>query len=243
MRSRRTQRSPRSPSDQAGHATAWPAYRPVHEGCSPLWPMKRPIPRRRRRSISSSSRWRRRNASCRACDRQRALMFLASWLRRLPVRLPLHHPRLAILGLLEARLIKSRSRDHGRPHRGKLAGAARSRPVDQPADARDAGPDASPNAASASPPMILRRPSARRKLVLTWSKRVKDQPAVAFALDLAAQDDPRSERCALRCGRAMARLGRDASMRPEAIAGSRCRGPSRRLRPGRAAFRSPRSRS
>ncbi len=32
-------------------------------------------------------------------------MFLASWLRRLPVRRLLHHPRLTILGLLEARLI------------------------------------------------------------------------------------------------------------------------------------------
>src|SRR4029453_19437314 len=39
------------------------------------------------------------------CDVERALLFLVGWLRRLPVRLPVHHPRLAILGLLESPLI------------------------------------------------------------------------------------------------------------------------------------------
>ena len=45
------------------------------------------------------------------------------------------HPRVAILGLLEARLQSFDTRRAGRPGRGRLAAGDRSRPVDEPADA------------------------------------------------------------------------------------------------------------
>ena len=112
-----------------------------------------------------------------ACDRQRALMFLASWLRRLPVRLPLHHPRLAILGLLEARLIS--------PDLVVMGGLTEGSWPAQP----DPGPWINrpmramldltqPERSIGLTAHDFAQAFGAKQLVLTWSKRVKDQPAV-----------------------------------------------------------------
>jgi len=112
------------------------------------------------------------------CDRQRALMFLTSWLRRLPVRLPLHHPRLTILGLLEARLIN--------PDLMIMGGLTEGSWPAQP----DPGPWINrpmramlelmqPERSIGLTAHDFAQGFGARELVLTWSKRVKEQPAVA----------------------------------------------------------------
>jgi ATP-dependent helicase/nuclease subunit B len=112
------------------------------------------------------------------CDRQRALMFLASWLRRLPVRRLLHHPRLAILGLLEARLIS--------PDLVIMGGLTEGSWPAQP----DPGPWINrpmramlnltqPERSIGLTAHDFAQAFGAKELVLTWSRRVKDQPAVA----------------------------------------------------------------
>jgi ATP-dependent helicase/nuclease subunit B len=112
------------------------------------------------------------------CDRQRALMFLMSWLRRLPVRLPLHHPRLTILGQLEARLIN--------PDLVIMGGLTEGSWPAQP----DPGPWINrpmramlelmqPERSIGLTAHDFAQGFGAKELVLTWSKRVKEQPAVA----------------------------------------------------------------
>lgn len=112
------------------------------------------------------------------CDRQRALMFLTSWLRRLPVRLPLHHPRLTILGLLEARLVNTDLVIMG----GLTEGSWPAQP--------DPGPWINrpmramlelmqPERSIGLTAHDFAQGFGAKELVLTWSKRVKEQPAVA----------------------------------------------------------------
>ena len=112
------------------------------------------------------------------CGRPRALMLLATWLRRLPVRLPLHHPRLAILGLLEARLIS--------PDLVILGGLTEGSWPAQP----DPGPWinrpmravldlAQPERSIGLTAHDFAQAFGAKEVVLTWSTRVKDQPAVA----------------------------------------------------------------
>lgn len=112
------------------------------------------------------------------CDRQRALMFLASWLRRLPVRLPLHHPRLTILGLLEARLINpdlivmgglTEGSWPAQPDPGPWINRPMRAMLDLTQPERSIGLTAHDFAQA----------FGAKELVLTWSKRVRDQPAVA----------------------------------------------------------------
>lgn len=113
-----------------------------------------------------------------SCGMERAALFLAGWLRRLPVRLPLHHPRLAILGLLEARLID--------PDVVVLGGLTEASWPAQP----DPGPWINRpmrESLGLTPPERSIGLTAHDfaqgfgapKVVLTWSKRVKEQPAVA----------------------------------------------------------------
>jgi len=112
------------------------------------------------------------------CGLERALLFLAAWLRRLPVRLPVHHPRLAILGLLEARLIN--------PHVVIMGGLTEGSWPAQP----DPGPWINrpmrdtlglipPERSIGLTAHDFQQGFGAPELVLTWSKRVKDQPAVA----------------------------------------------------------------
>lgn len=112
------------------------------------------------------------------CGRQRALMFLASWLRRLPVRLALHHPRLTILGLLEARLIN--------PDLVIMGGLTEGSWPAQP----DPGPWINrpmrvildltqPERSIGLTAHDFAQAFGGKELVLTWSRRVRDQPAVA----------------------------------------------------------------
>jgi ATP-dependent helicase/nuclease subunit B len=111
------------------------------------------------------------------CDRQRALMFLTSWLRRLPIRLPLHHPRLTILGLLEARLIN--------PDLVIMGGLTEGSWPAQP----DPGPWINrpmramlelmqPERSIGLTAHDFAQGFGGKEVVLTWSKRVKEQPAV-----------------------------------------------------------------
>ncbi len=112
------------------------------------------------------------------CDIERALLFLAGWLRRLPVRLARHHPRLAILGLLEARLINPDVVIMGGLTEGSWPalpdpGPWINRPMREtlgltPPE-RSIGLTAHDFAQGLGAPEVM----------LTWSKRVKDQPAVA----------------------------------------------------------------
>lgn len=111
------------------------------------------------------------------CDRQRALMFLASWLRRLPVRLPLHHPRLTILGLLEARLINpdlvimgglTEGSWPAQPDPGPWINRPMRAMLDLTQPERSIGLTAHDFAQG----------FGAKEAVLTWSQRVKDQPAV-----------------------------------------------------------------
>src|SRR4029078_8013577 len=112
------------------------------------------------------------------CERQRALMFLASWLRRLPVRRLLHHPRLAILGLLAARLISPELVIMG----GLTEGSWPAQPDPGPWINRPmretlglTPPESSIGLTAHDFAPGFRDPG----LLLAWSRRVKDQPAVA----------------------------------------------------------------
>jgi ATP-dependent helicase/nuclease subunit B len=113
-----------------------------------------------------------------ACDQQRAWMFLTAWLRRLPVRRSLNHPRLTILGLLEARLIH--------PDLVIMGGLTEGSWPAQP----DPGPWinrpmramlelAQPERSIGLTAHDFAQTFGAREVVLTWSKRVNDQPAVA----------------------------------------------------------------
>lgn len=112
------------------------------------------------------------------CDRQRALMFLASWLRRLPVRLPLHHPRLTILGLLEARLINPDLVIMGALTEGSWPAQPDPGPwINRPM--RTLLELMQPERSIGLTAHDFAQGFGAKELVLTWSKRVKDQPAVA----------------------------------------------------------------
>ncbi len=113
-----------------------------------------------------------------ACGMERAALFLAGWLRRLPVRLPLHHPRLAILGLLEARLIDpdvvvmgglTEASWPAQPDPGPWINRPMRESLGLTPPERSIGLTAHDFAQGFGAPQV----------VLTWSKRVKDQPAVA----------------------------------------------------------------
>lgn len=112
------------------------------------------------------------------CGMERAALFLAGWLRRLPVRLPLHHPRLAILGLLEARLINpdvvimgslTEASWPAQPDPGPWINRPMRESLGLTPPERSIGLTAHDFAQGFGAP----------KVVLTWSKRVKEQPAVA----------------------------------------------------------------
>jgi ATP-dependent helicase/nuclease subunit B len=112
------------------------------------------------------------------CDRQRALMFLANWLRRLPVRQLLHHPRLTILGLLEARLISPDLVIMGGLTEGSWPaqpdpGPWINRPMRAMLDLTQ------PERSIGLTAHDFVQAFGAKELVLTWSRRVKDQPAVA----------------------------------------------------------------
>lgn len=112
------------------------------------------------------------------CDIDRALLFLAGWLRRLPVRLPVHHPRLAILGLLEARLIDPDVVIMG----GLTEGSWPAQPDPGPwinRPMRDTLGLTPPERSIGLTAHDFAQGFGAPELVLTWSKRVKDQPAVA----------------------------------------------------------------
>lgn len=112
------------------------------------------------------------------CGLERAALFLASWLRRLPVRLAVHHPRLAILGLLEARLID--------PDVVVLGGLTEASWPAQPNPGpwinrpmRDMLGLTPPERSIGLTAHDFAQGFGAPKVVLTWSKRVKEQPAVA----------------------------------------------------------------
>ena len=112
------------------------------------------------------------------CDVERALLFLMGWLRRLPVRLPVHHPRLAILGLLEARLINPDVVIMG----GLTEGSWPAQPDPGPwinRPMRDTLGLTPPERSIGLTAHDFQQGFGAPELVLTWSKRVKDQPAVA----------------------------------------------------------------
>lgn len=112
------------------------------------------------------------------CGVERALLFLAGWLRRLPVRLPVHHPRLAILGLLEARLINPDVVIMG----GLTEGSWPAQPDPGPwinRPMRDTLGLMPPERSIGLTAHDFVQGFGAPELVLTWSKRVKDQPAVA----------------------------------------------------------------
>jgi ATP-dependent helicase/nuclease subunit B len=112
------------------------------------------------------------------CARQRALMFLASWLRRLPVRRLLHHPRLAILGLLEARLISPDLVIMGGLTEGSWPAQPDPGPwINRPMRAMLALTQ--PERSIGLTAHDFAQAFGAKELVLTWSRRVKDQPAVA----------------------------------------------------------------
>ncbi|QIG48682.1 double-strand break repair protein AddB [Nordella sp. HKS 07] len=112
------------------------------------------------------------------CGPERAALFLAGWLRRLPVRLSVHHPRLSILGLLEARLINpdvvimgglTEASWPAQPDPGPWINRPMRESLGMTPPERSIGLTAHDFAQGLGAP----------KVVLTWSKRVKEQPAVA----------------------------------------------------------------
>lgn len=111
------------------------------------------------------------------CTRERAAMFLLSWLRRQPVRRPLHHPRLTILGLLEARLINPDLVIMG----GLTEGSWPAQPDPGPwinRPMRELLDLTQPERSIGLTAHDFVQAFGARELALTWSKRVKDQPAV-----------------------------------------------------------------
>lgn len=112
------------------------------------------------------------------CDLERSLLFLAGWLRRLPVRRPLHHPRLAILGLLEARLIDPDVVIMGGLTEGSWPAQPDPGPwVNRPM--RETLGLTPPERSIGLTAHDFAQGLGASKVVLTWSKRVADQPAVA----------------------------------------------------------------
>jgi ATP-dependent helicase/nuclease subunit B len=112
------------------------------------------------------------------CGVERALLFLAGWLRRLPVRLPVHHKRLAVLGLLEARLINPDLVIMG----GLTEGSWPAQPDPGPwinRPMRDTLGLTPPERSIGLTAHDFAQGFGAPELVLTWSKRVKDQPVVA----------------------------------------------------------------
>ncbi|WP_119388683.1 double-strand break repair protein AddB [Taklimakanibacter lacteus] len=112
------------------------------------------------------------------CDLERSLLFLSGWLRRLPVRLALHHPRLAILGLLEARLISPDVVIMG----GLTEGSWPAQPDPGPwinRPMRETLGLTPPERSIGLTAHDFAQGFGAPELMLTFSKRVKDQPAVA----------------------------------------------------------------